>query len=311
MKIIFMGTPDFSVPTLKTLIGSEHELIAVVTQQDKPKGRGNKLSHTPVKEVALEYNIPVFQPKKVREAEFIQLLTELQPDVIVVIAFGQILPKALLEIPKFGCINVHASLLPKYRGAGPIQWSVMNGEKETGLTTMFMDIGLDTGDMLLKEAIEIDKDETGGSLHDKLSILGGPLLIRTLKQLEEGSITRICQDHQAASYAPMLSKELGKINWNNSAIEIERLIRGLNPWPSAYTYYEDKMLKIWKAELVTVNDNTIKAGTIIDIVKNEGFIIKCNENALFIKELQLQGKNKMDAASFLRGVTLNVGYNFN
>ncbi|PKM50653.1 MAG: methionyl-tRNA formyltransferase [Firmicutes bacterium HGW-Firmicutes-7] len=307
MKILFMGTPDFSVPTLKAIIDSEHEVIAVVTQQDKPKGRGNKMTVTPVKEVALAYNIPVYQPHKVRNAEFINLLKDLQPDAIVVIAFGQILPKALLEIPKYGCINVHASLLPKYRGAGPIQWAVINGEKETGLTTMFMDVGLDTGDMLLKETVILTGEETGGSLHDILSVIGGPLLLHTLKQIEEGSLKRVPQDDQEATTAPMLTKELGKINWNSSAIEIERFIRGLNPWPSAYTFYENKILKIWKSEIIAFNDDTIKPGTIIDIIKNKGFIVKCREDSLLIKELQLQGKNKMDAASFLRGVPLKVG----
>lgn len=310
MKIIFMGTPDFSVPTLKALIDSDHEVIAVVTQQDKPKGRGKKMCFTPIKEVALEHKIPVFQPKRVREPEFIHVLKDLNPDAIVVIAFGQILPKVLLEIPKYGCINVHASLLPQYRGAGPIQWAVINGETETGLTTMFMDVGLDTGDMLLKETLELTKEETGGSLHDKLSLIGGPLLIRTLEQLEKSSLTRVKQDEQAATYAPMLSKELGKINWHKSAIEIERLIRGLNPWPSAYTFYDDKILKLWDSEIVAVNETTIKPGTIIELVKNKGFVIKCGDNGLLIKELQLQGKNKMDAAAFLRGVALDIGYVF-
>lgn len=311
MRVIFMGTPEFSVPTLQTLIDSAHEVIGVVTQPDKPKGRGNKVFYTPVKGKALEYEIPVYQPLRVREPEFINMLKELSPDVIVVIAFGQILPKSLLDIPKYGCINIHASLLPKYRGAGPIQWAVINGEEKTGLTTMFMDVGLDTGDMLLKTEVILNKDETGGSLHDRLSRMGGPIILETLEQLESGDIIRIPQDNEKATYAPMLDKNLGFIDWNKSATEIERLIRGLNPWPSAYTYYHNKVLKIWKAECLTNNEVHIQPGTVCQIIKNQGFVVKCKENSLLVKELQLQGKNKMDAASFLRGNHLNEGDTFN
>lgn len=310
MKIIFMGTPEFSVPTLKTLIHSDHQVIGVITQPDKPKGRGNKVVPTPVKALALEHNIPVFQPKKVREAEFIQELVSMQPDVIVVIAFGQILPKALLDIPKYGCINIHASLLPKYRGAAPIQWSVINGEAETGLTTMYMDVGLDTGDMLLKEKLELRPEETGGSLHDRLSEMGGALILETLDQIESGTIQRIPQEDVLSSYAPMLSKDLGHIDWGKSAVEIERLIRGLNPWPSAYTFFDDKILKIWHAEIVPCNDQYSEPGTVCEVIKNVGFVIKCQDQGILIKELQLQGKNKMDAGSFLRGNTMTIGYKF-
>lgn len=309
MKIIFMGTPDFSVPTLNTLIHSKHEVLAVVSQPDRPKGRGNKISFTPVKQLALENNIKIYQPLKIKEEGFINTLKEMNPDVIVVIAFGQILPKTILEIPKFGCINIHASLLPKYRGAAPIQWAVINGEKTTGLTTMFMDTGLDTGDMLLKEIIEINDEETGGSLHDRLSQMGGELILKTLDALEDGNIIRTPQDNTIATYAPMLDKTLGYIDWNKSAKEIERLIRGLNPWPSAYTYYNDKILKIWDAEVITDSKKIFSPGTICDIIK-EGFIVKCGENSLLINELQLQGKNRMDTPSFLRGVSLEKGYSF-
>lgn len=307
MKVIFMGTPDFSVPTLQTLIDSRHQVIGVVTQPDKPKGRGNKILHTPVKAKAIEYQLPIFQPSKVREPEFIKLVKGLKPDVIIVIAFGQILPKALLDIPRYGCINIHASLLPKYRGAGPIQWAVINGEETTGLTTMFMDVGLDTGDMLLKAEINLANDETGGSLHDRLSVMGGPLILETLEQLQSDTIVRIPQEEQGATYAPMLDKELGYIDWNKSATMIERLIRGLNPWPSAYTYYKGKVLKIWKAEYLKNDDKSIQPGTVYQIIKNKGFVVKCNEDSLLVKELQLQGKNKMDAASFMRGNNLEEG----
>lgn len=301
-----MGTPEFSVPTLKTLMGSKHQVIAVITQPDQPKGRGNVMTFTPVKEVALLQGIPVFQPVKVREAAFIENLKEIAPDVIVVIAFGQILPKALLEIPTYGCINVHASLLPKYRGAGPIQWSVINGEKLTGLTTMFMDIGLDTGDMLLTTQVVLDEEETGGSLHDKLSVLGGPLLLETLDQIEVGNIKRIPQDSSQSTYAPMLDKKLGLIDWHKSAEEIERLIRGLSPWPSAYTFMGDKLLKIWKAEIVTTPEG-YAPGTICELHKDKGFTIQCGDLGLLIKEVQLQGKNRMDVPAFLRGVQIQLG----
>lgn len=304
-----MGTPDFSVPTLNSLIHSKHKVIGVVSQPDRPKGRGNKISYTPVKKLAMENNIKVYQPVKVREKEFINELKNISPDVIVVIAFGQILPKELLDIPKYGCINVHASLLPKYRGAAPIQWAVINGEKTTGITTMFMDTGLDTGDILLKERIEIDKNETGGSLHDKLSELGGKLILQTLDALEDNSLIRTPQDNEIATYAPILQKSIGHIDWSKDAIEIERLIRGLNPWPSAYTYLEDKLLKIWDAKVITTSKDSFPSGTICDIIK-EGFVIKCGNDGLLIKELQLQGKNKMDTQAFLRGFPLKEGYKF-
>ncbi|TCK98337.1 methionyl-tRNA formyltransferase [Natranaerovirga hydrolytica] len=304
MKVVFMGTPEFSVPTLNALIESEHEVIGVVTQPDKPKGRGKKVSVTPIKEVALEHNIPVYQPKKVKDNEFVELIKELNPDVMVVIAFGQLLSKDLLEFPKWGCINVHASLLPRYRGAGPIQWAVINGEAETGITTMHMDVGLDTGDMILKDSIKLDEKETAGSLHDKLSQLGAITLIKTLKALEEGQAPREQQNDEVATYAPMLTKELGKIDWNKSAIEIERLIRGLNPWPSAYTHLDNKFLKIWEADVVHSNEGAI--GEIIQVTENE-IIVQTKNEAIAIKELQLEGKKRMKTKDFLRGYTINTG----
>ena len=249
MRIVFMGTPDFAVPTLTALIEGGHEVVAVVTQPDKPKGRGKAVLMTPVKEKAIEYEIPVYQPVKVRDPEFVELLKTMAPDAIVVVAFGQILPKSILDLPKYGCVNVHASLLPKYRGAAPIQWAVIDGEKESGVTTMMMDVGLDTGDMLEQKAIPLDEKETGGSLFDKLSALGGSMILSTLKGLENGTITRTPQGESGTSYAKMLTKEMGHIDWTKDAVSIERLVRGLNPWPSAYTLYAGKTMKIWSAEV--------------------------------------------------------------
>ena len=243
MKVLFMGTPEFAVSTLKEIIHQGHEVIGVVTQPDKVKGRGGKISFPAVKEAALEYNLPVYQPIKVREPEFIQKIRDLKPEVIVVAAFGQILPKELLDIPPYGCINVHASLLPKYRGAAPIQAAIINGEKETGVTIMHMDVSLDTGDMILQESIPISEDETGGSLHDKLALLGAKLLVKALDKLKDGTAVRTPQDDSQATYVKMLDKEMGNIDFTMSAQDIERLIRGLNPWPSAYTKINGKNLK--------------------------------------------------------------------
>ena len=249
MRIVFMGTPDFAVPTLEALIGAGHELAAVVTQPDKPKGRGKAVLMTPVKEKALECGIPVYQPKRVREPEFLDVLRKLNPDVIVVVAFGQILPREILTLPPFGCVNVHASLLPKYRGAAPIQWAVIDGETVSGVTTMQMNEGLDTGDILEQEEISLDPEETGGSLFEKLASLGGKMILSTLKGLEDGSIIPRAQGEMTTPYAKMLTKAMGEIDWSMDAASIERLVRGLNPWPSAYTYVDGKTLKIWKARV--------------------------------------------------------------
>ena len=305
MRIIFMGTPDFSVPTLETLIKSEHEVIGVVTQPDKPKGRNKEVSFTPVKQKALEYNIPVYQPVKVREESFLEVLRGLNPDVIIVIAFGQILSKALLEIPKYGCINIHASLLPKLRGSAPIQWAIINGEEKSGITTMQMDVGIDTGDMYLKKEIILDKKETGGSLHDKLSVMGGELILETLQLASEGKLVPLKQDDSLSNYVKMLDKNLGNIDFSKPAIEIERLIRGLNPWPSAYTKLSGKTLKIWDADVVEGKESA-KAGEIIEVTKNS-LVIQTGKDALTIKELQLEGKKRMTAEAFLRGYTVTEG----
>lgn len=303
-----MGTPDFSVPTLQSLIDSKHQVIAVVTQPDKPKGRGNEMSFPPVKEKALQYEIPIFQPVKVREETFINTLKELNPDAIVVIAFGQIIPKSILDLPKYGCINIHASLLPKLRGAAPIQWAIINGEEETGITTMFMAEGLDTGDMLLKTVVPIEKEETGGSLHDKLSVIGGDLILETLEQLENGTAIRIKQDDKLSNYVGTLNKSLGNIDFSKPAKEIERLIRGLNPWPSAYTFLNGKMLKIWKASVIE-KEYTSQTGVVVEVTKDE-VIVKTGEGALAFKELQLEGKKRMTTDAFLRGYTIVEGTKF-
>lgn len=308
MRIVFMGTPDFSVPTLKTLVEAGHDVIAVVTQPDKPKGRGKEMQMTPVKIQALEYGIPVYQPLKVRDEAFVQVLRELEADVFVVIAFGQILPKSVLELPTYGCVNIHASLLPKYRGAAPIQWCVIDGETETGITTMMMDVGLDTGDMLEKTVIPIDGKETGGSLHDKLSLAGGELILSTLKKLKDGTAVRTPQTDEGTCYAKMLTKSLGDIDWTKSAVSIERLIRGLNPWPSAYTMWNGKTLKIWAADVLPEEDGFGDApcGSVLRQDKRS-LVVKTGKGALSIRELQMEGKKRMDIEAFLRGYAVPEG----
>lgn len=319
MRIVFMGTPDFSVPALKALVEAGHQVIAVVTQPDKPKGRGKEVQMTPVKIQAMEYGIPVYQPAKVREASFVEVLKGLEADVYVVIAFGQILPKAVLELPKYGCINIHASLLPKYRGAAPIQWCVIDGERETGITTMMMDVGLDTGDMLEKAVIPIEEKETGGSLHDKLSMAGGYLILSTLKKLEEGTLVRTPQTDEGTCYAKMLTKSLGDIDWNQGAVSIERLIRGLNPWPSAYTMWNGKTIKIWAADVIAgreaadfLSESGVPAetgtapGTVVCSDKR-GLVVCTGGGLLSIRELQMEGKKRMDTPAFLRGYPIPAG----
>lgn len=305
MKIIFMGTPDFSVGTLEALVKAGHEVVLAVTQPDKPKGRGKEMQSTPVKECALKYNIPVFQPKKVREAECIEELRKYDADIMVVVAFGQILPKEILEMTPYGCVNVHASLLPKYRGSAPIQWAIIDGEEVTGVTTMQMDEGIDTGDMLLKTEVAIDEKETGGSLFDKLADAGAKLCVETLKGLQEKTITPIPQGETTTPYAKMIRKELGNIDWTKSGIEIERLIRGLTPWPSAYTNWNGKVMKIWDAQVVA-GESKAAPGTIVKIEK-DAFYVQTGENFLKVCELQIPGKKRMDAGAFMRGYQVNEG----
>jgi methionyl-tRNA formyltransferase len=319
MKVIFMGTPDFAACTLEKIIQSGHEVIGVVTQPDKQKGRGQAMSFPPVKELALKYGLTIYQPNKVKEAEFLQTMQDLAPEVIIVAAFGQLLPKALLDIPPYGCINVHASLLPKYRGAAPIQYSILEGEKETGITIMYMDVGLDTGDMILQAKTPITPEETGGSLHDKLAVIGADLLIEALKKIQDGTAVREPQDNEKATHVRMLDKEMGKLDFNHPAVKLERLIRGLNPWPSAYTFLDGKTLKLWQAAVEQVLPTEISAnpletagtasanpGEVIEIRK-DSFVVMTGEGTLVIKELQLEGKKRMSVDAFLRGYSLPVG----
>lgn len=305
MKIIFMGTPDFSVGTLEALADAGHEIVLAVTQPDKPKGRGKEMQYPPVKEAALKRGIPVFQPRKIREPECMEELARYQADVMVVVAFGQLLPAKILQMAPYGCINVHASLLPKYRGAAPIQWAVIDGEKVSGVTTMQMDEGLDTGDMLLKKEIPLEPDETGGSLHDKLAAAGAVLCVETLQRLAAGTLIPEKQGESPTAYARMLSRDMGKIDWAQDAVKIERLIRGLNPWPSACTVWDEKVMKIWQAE-VSEDNAEAEPGTVTEVGK-DFFAVQTKQGQLKIKQLQIPGKKKMDAGAFLRGYKVEKG----
>ena len=302
-----MGTPDFAVGTLEEIIKAGHEVLAVFTQPDKPKGRGKAMQFPPVKETALAHDLTVYQPERVKDEEYVSILRELNPDVIVVVAFGQILSKEILDLPRFGCVNVHASLYPKYRGAAPIQWAVIDGEKESGVTTMLMNEGIDTGDMLKKVVVPLDEKETGGSLFDKLAEEGAKLLVETLVDLENGTATRTPQDHDKATKAKMLRKELGLIDFTKSAVEIERLIRGLNPWPSAYTGYKGKTLKIWDATVIN-EDKPGEAGQIVEVTKNS-LIVKTGDGLLSLEEVQLEGKKEWKSTHFFVETWLKSGQN--
>lgn len=312
-NVVFMGTPDFAVGTLEALIGSEkYQVQAVFSQPDKPKGRGKALQMTPVKEAAVKAGIPVYQPVKIRDEQWIQVLRELNPDVIVVVAFGQIIPKDILELPRYGCINVHASLLPMYRGAAPIQWAVINGDEKSGVTTMRMDAGLDTGDMILKETVKLAPDETGGSLFDKLSVTGAALLLRTLDAIGAGTAIYEKQPSQSPTpYAAMLTKKDGEINWSKGAGEIECLIRGLNPWPSAYTKYRGRTLKIWAAQAEAQKDREMPGedtvlGSVAEVTKT-ALKVQTANGLLSILELQPEGKKRMTVDAFLRGYPVEQG----
>lgn len=299
-----MGTPDFSVGTLEALIQAGHEITMVITQPDKQKGRGKAMQYSSVKEAALAHGLQIYQPVKIRDLECVEYLRKIQADIMVVVAFGQILPKEILEMPRYGCVNVHASLLPKYRGAAPIQWAVIDGEKETGVTTMQMDPGLDTGDMIMKTIVPLAENETGGSLFEKLSVEGAKLCVKTLEALENGTATFEKQNDEDSTYAKMINKQMGKVQWNQSAVTIERLIRGLNPWPSAYTKLKDKTLKIWKAKVLEDREGT--PGEIIEVTK-DSFIVATGKGSLAIEELQLEGKKRMETDAFLRGVSIEKG----
>lgn len=310
MKVIFMGTPDFSVGTLEALDDAGHEICLAVTQPDKPKGRGKEMQFPPVKEAAVRRGIPVFQPKRVRTPESVEYLKSYQADVFVVVAFGQILTKEILEMAPFGCINVHASLLPKYRGAAPIQWAILRGEQMTGVTTMQMDEGIDTGDMLLKTEVPITPEETGESLHDKLAAAGAELAVRTLEELEAGTLHPEKQGESPTPYAKMLDKKMGSIDWNRSAAEIERLVRGLNSWPSAYTHWNGKVMKIWKAGVKSDQSGDTKEqaapGTVLGVEK-DSFSVQTGDGVLVVREVQLPGKKHMEVQAFLRGNTVVPG----
>lgn len=305
MKIVFMGTPDFSVGALDALVEAGHEIIAVVTQPDKPKGRSGQMQFPPVKECALRHGLTVLQPVKIKTPEWVDKLRELKADVFVVAAFGQILSKEILDMPKYGCVNIHASLLPKYRGAAPINWAIINGEKETGVTIMQMNEGVDTGDMLSHVVVPIAPKETAESLFDKLAKAGAKLIVETLPKLEAGEIKPVPQDESQSSHVKMMNKSLGKIDWNQDAVVIERLVRGLNSWPSAYTYYKGKSVKLWDCDVVEAAAKAVP-GTIIAVAK-DSFDVATGNGALRVLELQLEGKKRMDTKSFLLGNQWKTG----
>ena len=308
MKIIYMGTPDFSVGPLEALLLAGHEIVLVVTQPDKPKGRGKEMQMTPVKECAIRHQISVFQPVRIREAENVEYLKTFQTDAFVVAAFGQILSQEILDIPRLGCFNIHASLLPKYRGAAPIQWVIIDGEKETGVTIMKMDAGLDTGDMVAKSVVEISETDTGETLHDKLSEAGSKLIVDTLPTIEDNTASYTPQDNSESCYAKRLTKSLGFIDWNKSAIEIERLIRGLNSWPSAYTYFKGKTCKIWSAQAIEEKVSG-EVGSISHVEKDIIYI-NTGKGLLAVKELQLEGKKRLSAKEFMLGHSCEAGMKF-
>ena len=314
LNVLFMGTPDFAKESLESLYNAGYNIIGIVTNPDKPKGRGMKMIPTPVKEFGLEKDIPVYQPLKIRNNDsFIDEIKNLNPDVICVVAYGKILPKEILEIPKLGCINVHGSLLPKYRGAAPIQWAVINGEKQTGITTMYMDIGMDTGDMILKEVVDIGEDETTGELWERLSKIGGNLLVNTLKLIESGNAPR---EKQGDDYtiAPMLNKEMAQINWNEkTALEIKNLVRGLNPIMGAYTFINGKKIKLWKVNVLSneefiglnfvsdLNLENVKDGDVLIANDKQGLFLKAKDAVIEAIEIQVEGSKKMNAKDYLRG----------
>ena len=307
MKIVYMGTPDFAMPPLAALVENGYEVTAVITQPDKPKGRGKTLMPTPVKEEALKHEIPVYQPAKVRDPEFLETLQKLEPDMIIVAAFGQIIPKVILDMPKYGCINIHASLLPKYRGAAPIQQAVIDGEKESGVTIMKMGTGLDTGDMISQAVVKLREDETGGSLFDRLAETGAELLVRTIPSIENGTAVYTKQPEESPTpYAAMITKQMGLLDFSKSAVVLERLVRGMNPWPSAYTFLNNKTLKVWKCSVESGSCGKDVPGTITDVDK-KGIHVACGEGTLILEEVQLEGKKRMETDAFLRGYHVTAG----
>jgi len=303
LRTVFMGTPDFACGTLQGLIDAGVNLVGVFTQPDRPKGRGKKLAPPPVKVLAQEHGVPVFQPQRLRRPEAVEELRQLEPELVVVVAYGQILPKEVLEIPKHGCINVHASLLPRYRGAAPINQAIIDGETETGITTMLMDEGLDTGDMLVKRALEIPPDETAGELHDRLAELGRETMVETLRQLCAGELKPQVQDDALSTYAPMLKKEDGRVDWTRSAGDLHNQVRGLSPWPGAFTSLGEEVLKFAATRVV---DGNGVPGSVL-AADASGVVVACGEQALLLGGLQLPGKRMLPAAEFVRGAKLEVG----
>lgn len=308
MRVIFMGTPDFAVATLEEIIMAGHEVVLVVSQPDKAVGRSKALKYTPVKACALAHGIEVYQPEKIRDAACVEYLRGYEPDIIIVEAFGQIIPKAILDMPRFCCVNVHASLLPKYRGAAPIQWAVINGDAVTGVTTQRMAEGVDTGDMILKQEVIIREDETGGSLFDRLSETGAKLCVKTMEAIEAGTAVYTPQDESVATHTSKIYKELGSIDWTRDAKSIECLIRGLDPWPSAYTRLGDKTLKIWKAQVIPENSGAAP-GCIVKVEKNR-ILVQTGEGMLALLEVQLEGKKRMPVDAFLNGYEVEAGTYF-
>ena len=323
MNIVFMGTPDFAVESLKSLQQAGNNILAVVTNTDKPKGRGNKVVSTPVKDYALEHNIKIYQPSKIRNnVEFMEEMKKLKPDLFCVVAYGKILPEELLNIPKYGSINVHGSLLPKYRGAAPIQWAILNGDKTTGITTMFMDAGMDTGDMILKQKVEIGEDETTGELWDRLSKIGAKLLVETVAKIEKGTAPRTPQSGEF-TMAPMLNKEMARIDWiNKNSREIKNLVRGLNPIMGAYTTYNDKKIKIWRAGSIELDEfienhpefadykvslNNMEGGAVIYSDIKQGLYVKAKTGIVIIQEVQAENAKRMPVQDFLRGNLIQTG----
>lgn len=308
MNIIFMGSPDFAVPSLQKLIEAEFVNIkGVVTQPDRKRGRGQKIHPTPIKEKALEYNLEILQPETINKPEIIDTIRAMKPEVLVVVAFGQKLSSEILEIPDKGCINLHASLLPEYRGASPIHKAIIDGKKETGVTTMFMDEGWDSGDIIEKKKIKISEDDNAGTLHDRLAAVGAQLLLETLSRIDGGLVVRKKQDEEQTTYAYKMEKSDGEINWNLSAIDVYNLIRGVTPWPGAYTYLDHKILKIWESETGEGTKQPAKPGTVVEASPDKGLIIQCGQGLLKVKKLQLEGRQKMQTEDFLRGHEIKEG----
>lgn len=314
MRIVYMGTPEIAATILERLLAEPYEVVLVVTQPDRPKGRGKAMACSPVKELAVSRDIPVFTPEKLRLPENVEVIREADPDMIIVAAFGQILPKSVLDIPKWGCINVHASLLPKYRGAAPIQWSILDGEQETGVTIMYMNEGLDTGDILLQQEVPIAADETGGSLHDKLAIAGAEALVRAIPGILDGSLTPVPQGEMTTPYAKQLTKEMGRLDFSWDAAKLERYIRGLNPWPGTFSFRDGQMLKIWRAEVCVdsveeapePDEKEVLPGTVI-AADRDSFTVQTGYGRLRITEVQPEGKRRMSAEEYLRGYRLAEG----